>query len=164
MKKTWKNIASVLPGPIVLWAGQWFDLFSRTHLAYPQWVSDAENTALAIGVFTAVLICSTLKNLSNTRLRRLAGCGFVLTIALFVACWAIWFYLGKAMPSADAMFWQDVWKGLYIAAMVFLVATISGGVLSAREETNNVFWIIIAGVLALVVIIAIIAAYLYMFP
>jgi len=63
------------------------------------------------------------------------------------------------MPSADAMFWQDIWKGLYIFAMMLLVATISVAALSAREETNKAFWIIVALVLA--VIIVIVAAYLF---
>ena len=57
------------------------------------------------------------------------------------------------------MFWQDIWKGLYIFAMMLLVATISVAALSAREETNKAFWIIVALVLA--VIIVIVAAYLF---
>src|SRR5262249_7980090 len=159
MKKAWKTIAAAVPGPIVLWAGQWFELFSRTHLIYPEWQRDAEDTALALGVFSAISICSTLNGFSRSRLRRLAGYGFLLTVTFLAACWAIWFHLGKGMPSADAMFWQDIWKGLYILAMMLLVATISVAALSAREETNKAFWIIVALVLA--VIIVIVAAYLF---
>jgi hypothetical protein len=151
--KPWKAIASAVPAPVALWADRWLDLFSSTHLAYPEWQIDAQNTALAIGTPVALIICFALSHWSRTRLTALALAGLFVTLLSLVGCWLIWFYLGKAMPASDAIFWQDLWKGLYIFAMISLLTTISVGALSVKVKTNKAFWIIVALVLAVAIIV-----------
>jgi hypothetical protein len=155
VQKAWKTIASIVPGPAVVWVGKWLDLFSRTHLTYPEWQDDAQNTAAAVGTFVAIIICLTLNGVRRTLLKWMTLLGSIATLSLLAACWTLWFQLGKAMPAAEVMLRQDIWKGLYITAMVMMVATISVGALSLREESSKIFWVVV-GVAALLIVVIVV--------
>jgi hypothetical protein len=155
LKKIWR----IVPGPAVLWAGQWFELFSRTHLTYPDFQAEAQATALLVGSFLAVIIGLSLGDASRRLLRILTGLSFLFTIISIIACWYMWFRLGKPMFPPDAKSLQDVWEGLSIIAMVMMVTTISLGCLLPTQESRTSLWI--ALLLFALVIVIIIAAVLW---
>lgn len=152
-----KKIAAIVPGPAVAFIGQWFDLFLNSPLTYPQWQNDAAKIALGIGAFVAIVSCLILKSAPKGLLLGLTLGGLALTLILLGGCLWIHFHLGPPTPSIpDVRWWQDIWEYVYIAAMVFLVATITFGGLYVGEERPILFWIIFA---VIVVIILAIGAY-----
>jgi phosphate/sulfate permease len=151
-----KKIAAIVPGPAVVFIGKWFELFSSTSLTYPQWQHDAENIALGIGAFIAIVLCLVLKSAPKELLLGLTLTGLVLTLIFLVACLWIYHRLGTPEPSiSDVRWWQDIWKYAFIAAMVFLVATLTVGGLYEGEAHPWIFWIIFAVIVALLVGVAV---------
>jgi hypothetical protein len=147
-----KKIAAIVPGPAVVFIGKWFELFSSTPLGYPQWQHDAENIALLISAFIAIVLCLILRSAPRGLLLGLTLAGLVLTLIFLVACLWIRHRLGIPEPSiSDVRWWQDIWEYVYIAAMVFLVATITVGGLYEGEARPWVFWIIFASIVAILV-------------
>jgi hypothetical protein len=132
-----KNIVQVVPAPLVIWVTQWLDLFSLSVFTYPGWRIQAQNTAAALGVVAAIAIALTLKGARVSFLRRSAIFSLVIAVGILAACWYIWVRLGNAMSAQDAKWLQDVWEGLYILAMVLIVATISMGLLSIKRRKRN---------------------------
>lgn len=151
MDKLWKTIGSVVPGPAVLLAGKWINLFSATHLTYPDWQEDADRIAIGAAAVVAVALAIALKDTSKAILKALVWVGLALVLAGLVICWLIWFHLGKPMQPEDALWFQNMWEGIYITTMVTLVATITVGALSLREDKPKTFWTI-AIISALIVI------------
>jgi hypothetical protein len=153
-----KKIAAIVPGPALFFIGKWLELFSGTHLTYPEWQNKADQIALAGGSVIAIVLCILLRAAPRGILYGFAWAGFALTFILLIACWLIWFHLGTPMPSnSDVMWWQDVWEGIYIAAMLFLVATLTAAGLYEGETHPILFWILFA--LIVIIVLAIIASY-----
>jgi hypothetical protein len=138
MGKLWKTIGTVVPGPAVLLAGKWINLFSATHLTYPDWQEGADLIALAIAAVVAVVLSIALKDASKA----LIWIGLVLVLAGLATCWSIWFHLGTPMQAVDASWFQNVWQGVYIVTMVVLVATITVSALSLRKDKPKAFWML----------------------
>jgi hypothetical protein len=153
MGKLWKTIGTVVPGPAVLLAGKWIDLFSATHLTYPNWQEDADLIALAVSAVVAVILSIALKDSSKALLKTLIWIGLVLVLAGLATCWAIWFHLGTPMQPVDASWFQNVWQGVYIVTMVVLVATITVSALSLREDKPKAFWTLALGAIVLLAIV-----------
>lgn len=156
--KVWKTIATVVPGPAALFIGKWLDLFSQTHLTYPNWQVGAERIAIGTGAVVAILLSILLSGASKGLLKGLTWAGFALTVLGLAGCWAIWFHLGPSMPPANAVWWQDVWQGLYIVTMVLLVATITIGAMTLHEDKPKTFWWIL---IAIVVVLLVVAAVVF---
>jgi hypothetical protein len=160
--RNFKAIAAIIPGPALLFVGKWLDLFSRTHLTSPEWEDNAQQLALAVGAFVAVVLSIGLRNAGEVFLKALTWVGFWLTLAGLSACWGIWFYLGPPSPGqhapANPPMWRDVWYALFVTAMVLLVATITVAGLSVEKKNSRWFWILVA--VAVLVLIAI-AAYVF---
>jgi hypothetical protein len=144
--KAFKAISAIVPGPAVLFVTQWLNLFSVTNLTSPEWQTSAERLSLAVGSFVAVILSILLRDAQKPRLKVWAWIGFVLTLVCVGACWGIWFYLGPPGPGqrgpAEPGRWRDVWEGVFVLAMVLLVATISLAALSL-EERSKWFWILV---------------------
>jgi hypothetical protein len=152
--RAFKAIAAIVPGPAVLFVTQWLNLFAATNLTSPEWQTSAEQLSIAGGSFVAVTLSILLRDAQKARLKLWAWIGFVLTLACLGACWGIWFHLGPPGPGQRAPFepgsWRDVWEGIFVLAMILLVATISVAALSL-EERSKWFWIlVILPVLALI--------------
>lgn len=155
--KVWKTIATVIPGPAVLFIGKWLDLFSETHLTYPNWQLGAERIAIGASAVVAILLSILLSGVSKEALKGWTWAGFALTILGLAGCWGIWFHLGPSMPAADAVWWQDVWQGLYIVTMVLLVATVTLAAMTLQEDKPKTFWwIFVAIIVALLATAAIV--------
>jgi hypothetical protein len=105
MGKLWKTIGTVVPGPTVLLAGKWIDLFSATHLTYPDWQEGADLIALAVAAVVAVVLSIALKDTSKALLKALIWIGLILVLAGLATCWAIWFHLAhRCSPLTRAGF------------------------------------------------------------
>jgi hypothetical protein len=157
-----KRIGAIVPGPSLTFAGKWINLFSATRLANPEWQPDADKIALGVGAVLTVYVALAWADLPKDTLRRRFAIGIVASVIGFVACWAIWFYLGPPTPgqkAPDPMPWQDIWYGVYILALAILAPSISVGALSIEEESWKRFWIIV-GVCVLIAA-AIIAFWLW---
>ncbi len=152
MGKLWKTIGTVVPGPAVLLAGKWIDLFSATHLTYPDWQEGADLIALAVAGVVAVVLSIALKDTSKALLKALIWIGLILVLAGLATCWAIWFHLGTPMQPVDASWFQNVWQGVYIVTMVVLVATITVSALSLREDKPKAFWTLALGAIVLLAV------------
>jgi TRAP-type C4-dicarboxylate transport system permease large subunit len=147
-----KKVAAIVPGPAVVFIGKWFELFSSTPLGYPQWQHDAENIALLIGAFIAIVLCLILKSSPKRLLFAFALAGLVLTLVAVAVCLWIRHHLGTPTTSiSDVRWWQDIWEYFYIAAMVLLVATITLAGLYEGEAHPWVFWAVFAIIAAILV-------------
>jgi uncharacterized membrane protein len=151
MGKLWKTIGTVVPGPTVLLAGKWIDLFSATHLTYPDWQEGADLIALAVAAVVAVVLSIALKDTSKALLKALIWIGLILVLAGLATCWAIWFHLAhRCSPLTRAGF--KMWQGVYIVTMVVLVATITVSALSLREDKPKAFWTLALGAIVLLAV------------
>jgi len=132
-----KAFAAALPGPALLFAGEWLDLFAQTGLASPEWQVGAHRAALAVGAFSAFVLSTLLRKAAEQTLVRVSWVLFALTVAGLAGCWGIWFHLGAPSPGglavADPAWWRDAWRLLYVVTLVLLVSTVA--VASLTVET-----------------------------
>jgi hypothetical protein len=143
--KNFKVIAAAIPSPAVLFVSQWLGLFARTSLTNPTWQNDAENTALGIGAFVALMISILLKDWSNDDLRRYALRFFWATLAAFALCAAISFFSGFGFATLvpDPLL-QGIWGFVFVASMVLMIVTVSLGAMSLRDDRPVLFWVLVA--------------------
>jgi hypothetical protein len=155
--KALKTVAAVVPGPAVVFVGRWLTLFSATRLVYPEWQQSADAISLGVGAFVAVFLSISMARVRKTLLRRWCWAGFALTLLLLAGCWAVRLHLGPTRPgetAPDPVFWQDVWQTLYILAMILLIATITLGALTLKEDRPGWFWVIVIGALIAILAVA----------
>lgn len=153
MNKLWKTVGTVVPGPALLFAGKWIELFSATQLSYPGWAAAADRLALGISTAVAVLLSVALKDTSKPVLKGLLWAGFLLFIVGILACSIFWFRLGSPMSPADVSRLQTFWEAAYVATLVDLVATITVAALSLREDKPKWFWALVVATVLLAVAI-----------
>ncbi len=143
-----KVIAAAVPGPAVLFVGEWLDLFTNAGLASPEWQVGAHSAALAIGAFVALVLSILLKSAGGRTLHALAWGLFILTVVALGACLAIRFHLRPPTPGGlavtDPDFWRELWRLIYIVAMVLLVATVAVASLTLEKKSAVLFWILAA--------------------
>jgi hypothetical protein len=161
--KTPKALSAALPGPAVLFVGEWLDLFTEVGLASPEWQVGAHKAALAIGAFVSVALSMLLRDSDVRLLKRSGWALFGLTIAALLGCWAIWFHLGPPPPgglaTANPAWWRDIWRVVYVVAMVLLVTTLTVASLTLEKKNSAVFWVV-AAVSALLVVAGILFFFL----
>jgi hypothetical protein len=143
-----KAIAAAVPGPAVVFVGKWLELFSVTHIANPEWEDGATRIAVGVGAFIAVILSLVLNgvNVNRDRLVVITLVGFGLTLVFLAGCWGIWYYLGPPNPGELDSYrpvWQDRWQTAYVFGMIFLITSISTGVLSQRDERPLLFWFVV---------------------
>jgi hypothetical protein len=155
--KALKTIAAFVPGPCLVFVGQWINLLSSTVLANPTWQASADKLALALATILTFFIIIGTVEVRKEILKRLffVGCGLV--VLGIVTCWSVWLHLGPPSPGSiapDPTPWQGFWETAYILTQGTLVATISIGALSINEDKPWLFWLIsaVAVILALVVL------------
>ncbi len=155
--KALKTIVAIIPGPALVYVGQWINLLSSTVLAHPVWQVAADRFALGFGTILTLFVSIGWADAPKEVLKRrfYVGCGIV--IVGVIICWVIWLNLGPPPPGAVApnpTWWQGVWETVYVFTQSILVATISIGALSIREDKPWLFWFkaIIAVLLAVLVI------------
>jgi hypothetical protein len=152
-----KKITAFVPGPALVYVGQWIDLLSSTVLANPVWQVAADKLALAAGAILTIFISIGWADTSKEILLRRFYIGCCIVVAGFLTCWAIWVHLRPPSPgeiSPDSTWWQGVWETAYVFTQSILVCTISVGALSIRDDRSWLFWlkVIVAGVLAALVV------------
>jgi cytochrome bd-type quinol oxidase subunit 2 len=154
MKTFFKTFASFIPGPAIAFVTEWLDLFSHTILALPSWQKMAEDISLGIGVLTALALAGLVGKWRPADLRALAKKLFISTLVLFLACFILWFILGRSFAASAAGLFQDIWFLCFIAAMVLTIATVTILALSLRDKPK-IFWtLVIVMALAVISIIA----------
>ncbi|UQS16600.1 hypothetical protein [Pseudomonas sp. HS6] len=159
MNSIWKTIAAVIPAPAVLWVAKWLGLFSTTFITLPGWQQDTNDLALAMGTFIAVAIALVYNEASPLALRKKAKWLLFLSIFLIYTCLFIHLYLGKGMEPDEVIKWQDIWRITYISAMTAIIATITLGALSIRDDGSKSIWKkILTALVWTIVFIAVLAA------
>lgn len=157
--KALKTIAAFVPGPFLVFAGQWISLLSSTVIANPVWQVAADKLALGVGAILTLFVSIGWADASKEVLKQrfCFGCGAVILGITF--CWAIWFHLRPpAVGAVDpySAWWQDVWFGVYFVTTSILAPTISTGALSVKEDKPWLFRLVaIVAVLAVLVIVLI---------
>lgn len=149
----WKKISTVVPGPAILFVGTWLDLFSSTFLVYPNWQLEADRLSLALGALVSIVLSILLSGKTAETLRRLAWAGFVLALVFLGACAGIWFHLGSPLPPEAVQWWHDVWRFVYILAMVSTVATITLAAMSLQSRAPKLYlWLFVVLAVVLVMV------------
>ena len=155
--KPLKSIIAIVPGPALVFVGQWINLLSSTVIADPGWQVAADQIALGLGAILTIFISIGWADLPKEKLksRFFAGCAaVVIGVAI---CWCIWLYLGPPAPGTVApnpTWWQGLWETMYVLTQIALVATISIGALSIKEDKPGLFWfIVVAAVLVAAVVV-----------
>ena len=158
-----KRILRVVPGPAVTYAQSWVSLFANTHFANPEWRIAAENDGVALGAIIMVGMAVVSSDEPSRFLKIASSVLLVITIVLLASCRYIYFLLGPpAEPGVHALnstWWNEIWSMLYTAAIVFLIAAISIGVLSQGETGTAKLWLLVGGSI-LILLIAIVIYFL----
>jgi hypothetical protein len=155
--KALKTIVSVIPGPALVFVGQWMKMLSSTSLANPVWQNAADKIALGLGAILTVFIAIGWADAGKEDLKYYfrVGCGVV--IAGLAICWGTWLALGPPTPgtkSLDSTWWQGFWETVYVVTQATLVGTISVGALSIKEEKPWLFWVKLIVAVSLVLLVA----------
>jgi hypothetical protein len=155
--KALKTIAAFVPGPCLVFVGQWINLLSSTVLANPTWQVSADKLALALATILTFFIIIGTVEVRKEILKRLFFVGSGAVVLGIAICWGVWLHLGPpslGSTAPDPTAWQMVWETAYILTQGFLVATISIGALSINEDKPWLFWLlsVVALVSAIVVL------------
>jgi hypothetical protein len=59
--------ATFVPGPIIAWLQQWFDVFQITYISYPEWPKEVGSIAVAVGTVTILPIVALWERFTRYR-------------------------------------------------------------------------------------------------
>ena len=153
--KALKTIVAFVPGPALIFVGQWINLLSSTSLANPVWQTAADKIALGVGAILTLFVSIGWVDTPKEVLKRrfFIGCALVLAGSSCAGLFRL--RLGPPSPgtkSPNRTRWQDAWETFYIASLSLLAATISVGALSKDKPSR--FWlkaVLAIGLAALVI-------------
>jgi uncharacterized membrane protein AbrB (regulator of aidB expression) len=138
----WKAFGAATPAALTAPAAEWIGLFKLTDLTNPEWEQQALRTALALSVPFIAAISLWMEGWPKRRLNWITGGLFLCMVALCL------YILGTvrpqlgppSAPELEVVRLQELWKNLFVAAMVFLGMTIAVGILSLPEKQKPRRW------------------------
>ena len=118
------NIVKIAPGPLIVWLGSWFSLFNAVGLAHPDWLTIANNVALALAAVVSVVIF-LFRRKSQTTLSKWAVFCLVVFLMLAAVCIRYYYLLETPRSRIQAEGYKNAWFLFYISMLVALSACIS---------------------------------------